>query len=32
VNGTTPQGPLPVDAPAQVANQVVGRLAQIDAG
>lgn len=30
VQGTTPQGPLPVDACAQVANQVVARLAQLD--
>ena len=32
VNGLTPEGPLQVDALAQVANQVVGRLQQIDAG
>jgi hypothetical protein len=32
VQGITPQGPLPVDACAQVANQVVARLAQLDGG
>jgi hypothetical protein len=30
VQGITPNGPLPVDACAQVANQVVARLAQLD--
>jgi len=30
VHGLTPNGPLPLDACAQVANQVVGRLAQLD--
>jgi hypothetical protein len=30
VQGITPQGPLPVDACAQVANQVVARLQQLD--
>jgi hypothetical protein len=32
VNGITPQGPLPVDACAQVARQVVARLEQLDQG
>ena len=32
VQGITPQGPLQVDACAQVARQVVGRLEQIDQG
>ena len=32
VHGITPAGPLPVDACAQVANQVVQRLAQLDEG
>jgi hypothetical protein len=32
VHGITPQGPLPLPAAAQVANQVVARLAQIDGG
>jgi hypothetical protein len=32
VHGITPQGSLPVDASAQVARQVVGRLEQIDQG
>jgi hypothetical protein len=32
VSGITPQGPLPVDACAQVARQVVARLEQLDQG
>ena len=32
VHGITPEGPLPVDACAQVARQVVARLEQLDRG
>ena len=32
VNGITPDGPLPVDAAARVARQVVARLEQLDQG